>query len=111
MDLPDLVAQLNSGGTTSEQLLAIYGERACTIGIKNCIITEDYFEYAVTRAKECDEERRSTKKSNWTMEDEWDMEKYFPPLFGIPTSVKDNIEVQGTHSTIGCTVRAKSMDK
>ena len=27
------------------------------------------------------------------MNDEWDMEKYFPPLFGIPTSIKENIEI------------------
>jgi hypothetical protein len=39
MDLPQLVQELNKGGVTSEQLVAIYGERAATIGRKNCIIT------------------------------------------------------------------------
>ena len=34
------------------------------------------------------------------------MNKFFPPLFGIPTSVKDNIEMEGTRSTIGLTIRA-----
>jgi Asp-tRNA(Asn)/Glu-tRNA(Gln) amidotransferase A subunit family amidase len=105
--LPELVAELNDGRITSEQLLAIFGERACTIGIKNCIITDEYFEYALRRAKECDLERRNTKKRNWTMDDEWDMEKYFPPLFGIPCSVKDNIDMEGTHSTVGVTVRVQ----
>jgi len=28
---------------------------------------------------------------NWVIGDEWSPEKYFPPLFGIPTSIKDNI--------------------
>ena len=45
------------------------------------------------------------------MEDEWDMDKYFPPLYGIPTSVKDNIEIEGKHSTLGVTIRATKADK
>lgn len=43
------------------------------------------------------------------MEDEWNMEKYFPPLFGIPTSIKDNIDMAGTRSTLGATIRAEKI--
>ena len=35
------------------------------------------------------------------------MEQFFPPLFGVPTSIKDNIDMEGTCSTIGITVRAE----
>ena len=50
-------------------------------------------------------------KKNWTFEDEWDMNKFFPPLYGIPISIKDNIEMEGTRSTIGLTIRADRIDK
>jgi amidase len=33
-------------------------------------------------------------------------EKCLPPLFGIPTSVKDYFSQKGTRATLGCTVRA-----
>ena len=51
--------------------------------------------------------RQNSGKKNWTLDDEWDMERFLPPLFGIPTSIKDNIDMQGTCSTIGITVRAE----
>jgi Asp-tRNA(Asn)/Glu-tRNA(Gln) amidotransferase A subunit family amidase len=40
------------------------------------------------------------------LNDEYDSEKYLPPLFGVPISIKDNIEMQGTRSTMGLTKRA-----
>jgi Asp-tRNA(Asn)/Glu-tRNA(Gln) amidotransferase A subunit family amidase len=40
------------------------------------------------------------------MEDEWNMGIYFPPLFGIPTSIKENIDMENTRSTLGVTIRA-----
>lgn len=39
------------------------------------------------------------------------MNKFFPPLYGIPTSIKENIEMEGTRSTIGLTIRADRIDK
>ena len=38
------------------------------------------------------------------------MEKYLPPLFGIPISVKENIPIQGTRATVGLTSRANNID-
>ena len=56
-----------------------------------CAITEDYFEYAMIKAEECDALRLKSNKNNWTLNDEWDESKHFPALFGIPVSIKDNI--------------------
>jgi len=39
------------------------------------------------------------------------MNKFFPPLYGIPISVKENIEMEGTRSTIGLTIRADRINK
>jgi hypothetical protein len=38
---------LNSGKTTSTELIAVFGSRAATIGRRMCIITEGNFEYAL----------------------------------------------------------------
>jgi Asp-tRNA(Asn)/Glu-tRNA(Gln) amidotransferase A subunit family amidase len=106
LTLTALVSSLNKHEVTSLQLVAIFGLRAATIGKALCIITEDYFEYALARAEECDNIRRKSGKNNWTLEDEWDMDKFLPPLFGVPISLKDNIELAGTTSTVGLTARA-----
>lgn len=92
-------------------MVAIFGQRAATIGKDLCIITEDYFDYALKKAVECDQHRAKSGKKNWTLEDEWNMDKYFPPLYGVPISLKDNIELEGTASTVGVTVRANSIMK
>lgn len=39
LDVAGLVQELNKQSITSEQLVAIYGLRAATIGRRNCIIT------------------------------------------------------------------------
>ena len=46
-NLTELVAMLNSGKTTSTELIAVFGSRAATIGRRMCIITEGNFEYAL----------------------------------------------------------------
>jgi Asp-tRNA(Asn)/Glu-tRNA(Gln) amidotransferase A subunit family amidase len=57
-------------------------------------------------AQRCDDIRRKTGKKNWTLDDPWDPEKYLPPLFGVPTSIKDLFDQKGKRTTIGVTVRA-----
>jgi Asp-tRNA(Asn)/Glu-tRNA(Gln) amidotransferase A subunit family amidase len=41
----------------------------------------------------------------------YDPLKFLPPLFGIPASFKDNIELEGTVSTIGLRARANRVAK
>ncbi len=110
-DLTALVHALNRKEVTSTQLVAIYGLRAATIGKRLHCITEDNFDFALRKAKECDEVRAKTNKNNWTMDDEDDAEKYLPPLFGVPISIKDNIEMEGTRSTNGLTINATKIIK
>jgi Asp-tRNA(Asn)/Glu-tRNA(Gln) amidotransferase A subunit family amidase len=62
-------------------------------------------------AVEYDQIRAKSGKRNWTFEDDWNMDKYFPPLFGVPISIKDNIELEGTTSTVGLTIRANDIKK
>ena len=54
LDLAGLVQRLNKGEVTSIQLVALFGLRAATIGKRLRCITEDNFEYALRKAKECD---------------------------------------------------------
>jgi hypothetical protein len=53
-DVAGLVSLLNKREVSSLQLVAIYGYRAATIGRSLSCITEECFEYAIQRAKECD---------------------------------------------------------
>ncbi len=50
-DVPTLVKLLNSGEVTSLELVAIFGQRAATIGKRLCCITEDNFEFALRKSK------------------------------------------------------------
>ncbi len=55
-------------------------------------------------AKTCDQERKISKKHNWTIDNnEEDFDKFFPPLYGVPISIKDLFDMKGLHSTIGIT--------
>ena len=100
---------LNFGKTTSTELIAVFGTRAVTIGRRMCIITEGNFEYALEKARECDETRSKTGKQNCTLNEAFEESKHLPWLFGIPISIKDNIDMQGTRSTIGLTIRANKI--
>jgi hypothetical protein len=50
-------------------LVAIFGERAATIGKNLCIITDEYFDYALKTAVEYDQYRVKSGKKNWTFND------------------------------------------
>ena len=50
-----------------------------------------------------------TGKRNWTFgEGEFDANKFLPPLFGIPISIKDSFDVEGLATTFGLMSRANS---
>lgn len=68
----ELVRLLNKREVTSEQLVAVFGHRAATVGKDLCIITEQNFDFALKMAKECDEHRAKTGKNNIMIEEEWD---------------------------------------
>ena len=102
----ELVDLLNNAQATSRQILTVLAFRCTTVAHHFNQVTEVDFEVADRAAATCDAERKRTGKKNWTLNDEWDLEKYFPPFFGIPISIKDNIDMKGKRSTMGVTVRA-----
>lgn len=54
--------------------------------------------------------RKNSNKKNWTFEDDdYNPEKYFPPLFGIPISIKDSFDIEGYSSTVGLANRLEPM--
>lgn len=57
-------------------------------------------------AKECDSERKRTGRKNALLEEEGD--EYLSPLFGIPISIKDTVNMRGFSTTVGCVARFAS---
>jgi hypothetical protein len=49
--------ELNKGTFTSVDLVNYYGKRCYTIGRELCLSTEELFDQALERAKDCDEKR------------------------------------------------------
>ena len=94
-----LAAMLNNGQTTSVEVVKIFSFRAGTLGKDVNAITEDNFVQAIEIAAECD---RTRAEKGWKNAQLGEHEKdSFPPLFGIPLSVKDSIDLKGFASTIG----------
>lgn len=46
------------------------------------------------------------ERPTWPSGEEWNPDKHFPALFGVPISIKDNIEMKSTSSTVGLSSRA-----
>ena len=102
----ELVDMLNKGEVTSREILTVLAHRCTVVGSDLNLITEIDFEVADRAAQKCDDERRKTGKKNWTFRDDWNPETHLPPLFGVPTSVKDMFDQKGKRSTLGVTARA-----
>jgi Asp-tRNA(Asn)/Glu-tRNA(Gln) amidotransferase A subunit family amidase len=62
-------------------------------------------------AEECDKIRKQTGKRNWNFGDDWNMNSYLPPLFGIPISIKDTFDMEGLPSTVGLAARINDLKK
>lgn len=102
LSVTEAVRRLNSGSLTSRVLVAALSFRAGTVGLELRLITESNFAWALRAAAECDQKRRESGKRNWTFEDgDYSDDKFLPPLFGIPVSIKDMIDMKGLMTTWG----------
>ncbi|RAH64999.1 amidase [Aspergillus aculeatinus CBS 121060] len=87
-NVPKLVERLRSGDYTAEQVTRAYIRRAVIAHQLTNAITEAVFEDALRQARQLDS---SFKESG----------KLKGPLHGVPVTVKDQFNVQGTDSTLG----------
>jgi len=94
-----LIEMLKSQKVTSEQILVTYFERACTIGLDLELLAEINFEEALTKARECDRQRKSNPNANQGI------------LFGLPMSIKDCFRLKGTDATGGMACRLFKPDE
>ena len=103
MTVTEVVQKLNDRTLTSKTLVVALSTRAGTVGLNLGLITETNFFWALDRAELCDQKRRESGKKNWTFEDgEYSEEKFLPPMYGIPISVKDVYDMKGFKTTVGC---------
>ena len=77
---------LSLGDVTSTDLVAIFGERAYTIGMRNGWLADQMFEQAYHMAEERDKEREQAKTEGTKLS----------KLHGIPFSMKDHIHCKGS---------------
>ena len=109
LNVQEVVALLNNGELTSEELLDSLALRCSTAGKQLNVFTETNFEWALKAAKACDLQRKESGKRNWTPEDgEFNEEKFLPALYGIPISIKDSFHMEGLRTTIGLFCKAEN---
>ncbi|KAH7140409.1 amidase signature domain-containing protein [Dactylonectria estremocensis] len=86
-NVPSLLEGLASGKLTSLEVTLAYSKRAAIAQqLTNCL-TETFFERAQERARHLDDLRSEGKLAG--------------PLHGLPVSLKDTYQVEGTQATIG----------
>ena len=88
-DVTTLRKLLETRQITSKQILVTYYQRARSIGMQNCWITDTLFGEALRQAEECDKAIANGE------------ERAKAPLFGIPISVKDFFNQKGYDATFG----------
>ena len=111
LNVQEVVALLNKGELTSEELLDSLALRCSTAGKQLNVFTETNFEWALKAAKACDLQRKESGKRNWTPEDgEFNEDKFLPALYGIPISIKDVFHVEGLTTTLGLFCKAKNYE-
>ena len=89
-----LRAQLLQGTVTSEQLLTIFMKRATTIGVELECLAEVNWTESLELARKADEIYKHDPQRAKSMS-----------LLGIPISIKDNFNMKGFDSTVGCASR------
>lgn len=86
--VPDLLAKLASGELTSVEVTTAFSKRAAIAQQLTSCLTETFFDSALERAKFLDQSRSEAGT-------------VLGPLHGLPISLKDAFQVDGTEATIG----------
>ncbi|KAH0164461.1 amidase, partial [Aureobasidium melanogenum] len=90
-DAVDIVDKIRQQEYTAEEVTLAFCKRAAVAQqLTNCL-TEIFFEEAIERARQLDQERAADPSAPWK------------PLHGLPISLKDSFKVPGFDSTIGMT--------
>ncbi|KAI4716327.1 amidase [Aureobasidium sp. EXF-10727] len=90
-DAVDIVNKIRQQEYTAEEVAVAFCKRAAVAQqLTNCL-TEIFFEEAIERARQLDQERTANPSAPWK------------PLHGLPISLKDSFNVPGFDSTIGMT--------
>ncbi|KAI4731061.1 amidase [Aureobasidium sp. EXF-10728] len=90
-DAVDIVEKIRQQEYTAEEVAVACCKRAAVAQqLTNCL-TEIFFEEAIERARQLDQERTANPSAPWK------------PLHGLPISLKDSFNVPGFDSTIGMT--------
>ncbi|KAL4802986.1 amidase signature domain-containing protein [Aspergillus unguis] len=87
-DITELLSLLSSGSISSVQLTTAFCKRAAIAQQMTGCLTEIFFNRALKRAKELDDEFERSGR-------------IVGPLHGLPVSVKDRFDVQGFDTTVG----------
>ncbi|KAH0351003.1 amidase, partial [Aureobasidium melanogenum] len=90
-DAVDIVDKIRQQEYTAEEVTVAFCKRAAVAQqLTNCL-TEIFFEEAIERARQLDQERAADPSAPWK------------PLHGLPISLKDSFKIPGFDSTIGMT--------
>ncbi|KAG9949029.1 amidase, partial [Aureobasidium melanogenum] len=90
-DAVDIVDKIRQQEYTAEEVTVAFCKRAAVAQqLTNCL-TEIFFEEAIERARQLDQERAADPSARWK------------PLHGLPISLKDSFKIPGFDSTIGMT--------
>ena len=97
---------LLSGQLSCVQLLNFFFKRAVDIGLEHNLLTEPLYDFALSLAKKRDEELQVNLQAK-----KWTRIEQFPPLFGIPVTLKDQFQIKGADTTLGVSARAFTPEK
>ena len=99
--IADLHAYLIKKEVSCVQLLNFYFKRAVDYGLELNLLTEPLYDLALDLAQKNDKILSGKLASK-----EWTTVTDLPPLFGIPVTLKDQYQVEGSDVTLGASARA-----